>query len=78
MEAKEKAKELINKFGKITNHGMHDPISKEASIDAAIIHVNNMIKEWSEWGDPNLIKISHDRIKHWEEVKKEVEGYGKD
>lgn len=74
MTAKEKAKELVNKYIRIAYYRLFfgDEVSHHAK-ECALMTVNEIIN--SNPYECDEIEILHSNIPYWQEVKKEIELY---
>ena len=73
MEPIEKSIELVNRFRRITNENGLRAIKLEYAIQCALIAVDEIIKEMSEYADFFDCTITFDKCDYWNEVKQEIE-----
>ena len=75
MEAKEKAKELVNKYQMFPDGRI---FSKETSKQCALICVDEIINSYDGLNENHGTEWNHDNLtihflEYWQEVKKEIE-----
>lgn len=71
-EAKKKSQELIDKYYNHTWQSIHD--NMEGAKQCALIHVNEMIKEWDEITSEDVtLQFIISKMEFWESVKSELE-----
>jgi len=73
MTPKEKTKELVDKYYNLFSVELENTIDYREAKQSAIITVDEIVKECSEWVGGDFSRWEQSRIDYWQEVKQEIE-----
>ena len=73
MIPKEKAEELVLKYLRLQEKDSYNWFDKKLAKECALIAIDEIVKECSEWVGGDFSRWEQSRIDYWQEVKQEIE-----